>query len=183
MYALYPSLCSEWRIRKLFSLPYKNIIKSLFPQTPLHYAAVRGSVECIHVLLQFGADVTAKEVKRKKFFCGEFWECGWRMSGLILGFYLTSCQQKAVCAHSLLFLSSYKVHIPFTVYNVARVNCLVYKQTNFCMIDNKLGGKEIYLHFNVAIETKSNHKLSSSILTFIMLDVQRVCHKIKRDEK
>ena len=53
------------------------------------------------------------------------------MSGLILGFYLSSCQQKAVCAHSLLFLSSYKVHIPFTVYNVARVNCLVLQENKF----------------------------------------------------
>ena len=35
---------------------------SSFPQTPLHYAASVGSVECLNALINHGADVAAKDV-------------------------------------------------------------------------------------------------------------------------
>ena len=42
---------------------------SSFPQTPLHRAADKGSVECVNALLQNGADVAAKDVRSERV-CG-----------------------------------------------------------------------------------------------------------------
>ena len=37
---------------------------SSFPQTPLHWVASKGSVECVNTLIKHGADVAAKAVRK-----------------------------------------------------------------------------------------------------------------------
>ena len=39
---------------------------SSFPQTPLHWAASKGSVECVNTLINHGADVSVKDVRRER---------------------------------------------------------------------------------------------------------------------
>ena len=39
---------------------------SSFPQTPLHNAAIVGSVECVNALINHGADVAAKTVRSER---------------------------------------------------------------------------------------------------------------------
>ena len=47
----------EWKLELTFSS---------FPQTPLHWAADKGSVECVNALINYGADVTAKDVRSER---------------------------------------------------------------------------------------------------------------------
>ena len=39
---------------------------SSFPQTPLHWAAVVGSVECLNALINHGANMAAKSVRSER---------------------------------------------------------------------------------------------------------------------
>ena len=51
---------------------------SSFPQTPLHWAAIVGSVECVNTLIKHGADLETRAVRSKrgceKEMCGDM--CG-----------------------------------------------------------------------------------------------------------
>ena len=42
------------------------LTKSSFLQTPLHYTAREGTVECLNALIKHGADMTAKDVRRER---------------------------------------------------------------------------------------------------------------------
>ena len=58
----------EWKLESKGNeeriLSFHLFIKfSSFPQTPLHQAAIYGSVECVNALLQNGADMAAKDVR------------------------------------------------------------------------------------------------------------------------
>ena len=52
--------------RKKINIFREFYLFSSFPQTPLHYAAINGSVECTNTLLQHGADVNAKDVRSNR---------------------------------------------------------------------------------------------------------------------
>ena len=48
----------EERINHIFIHEY-----FLFLQTPLHWVSMKGSVECVNVLIQHGADIEVKTVR------------------------------------------------------------------------------------------------------------------------
>ena len=50
-------------------LGYKKKTFSSFPQTPLHWAAYKRSVECVNALIKHGADVSTKDVRSERV-CG-----------------------------------------------------------------------------------------------------------------
>ena len=43
---------------------WKSLFTFSFSQTPLHLAVIRGSVECVKLLLQHGAEVSARDVRK-----------------------------------------------------------------------------------------------------------------------
>ena len=49
---------------RILSLKKKTF--SSFPQTPLHRAAMVGSVECVNTLIKHGADMSAKDVMSER---------------------------------------------------------------------------------------------------------------------
>ena len=56
----------EWK-KEFFHFFF--LIFSSLPQTPLHYAAYNGSVECVNELIKHGADMAAKDVRSERV-CG-----------------------------------------------------------------------------------------------------------------
>ena len=54
----------EWE--KEFFQFFLFLTFSSFPQTPLHNAALVGSVECVNTLINHGADVSAKTVRSER---------------------------------------------------------------------------------------------------------------------
>ena len=54
----------EWE--KEFFHFFWGLTFSSFPQTPLHWAASEGSVECVNALIKHGADVAAKAVRSER---------------------------------------------------------------------------------------------------------------------
>ena len=90
-------VCIKWLIRERERDTEEEVLSFLlyltisFPQTPLYWAASKGSVECVNELIKHGADVSTKDVRSERV-CErishrrrDVWEFVWFIDGCFFG--------------------------------------------------------------------------------------------------